>query len=561
MMAGMRVLVRQKYSTEGGIQLAADVYLPDGPGPFPVVVCRTPYDRVEHLSGWAKSFVERGYAYVAADCRGRYESEGVFTRPFAEAIDGRATIEWIAGERWCNGRIGAWGRSYGGAFQVPAASWGHEALRCIAPSIICARFFQNWCRYDGCFALYNPLWWVLSQGTGRTRPPMGHVDMPALCRLKTLDEVEGAIGFALPALRDMAEHDTDDDYWALLDQHPMHPKIRVPGMHGGGWFDHILSGQFEHYERIRDLGATETARTGQRLMIGPWGHISYLQTGDEHRRYGEWDFGPRADVSTLGHDLRFFDLHLMDKDDGLSAEPPVRLFLMGENRWVDLSDWPPAHERQVWNLDSDGNAHGRRGDGRLTRETPAASAEDLLVYDPSDPLPTWGGQVFWGMDNRGPMDQRKWLERDDVLFYQTAPLPAPLRVIGEIELALTLAADVDDTDIVAKLCVVEADGRVTGIVYGSFRCRYREGWDRRVPLEHGTPTPLRFRLAHLAYTFPAGSRMALMVTSSDYPRIQAHTNTMAKPFEPAAPVVAHTRILHGPGVDSALLLPVVAEIP
>ena len=555
----MRVLVCQKYPTEGGIHLAADVYLPDGPGPFPVILCRTPYDRVAHLGRWAQPFVGRGYAYVAADCRGRYESEGVFTRPLEERVDGQATVEWIADQKWCNGRIGLWGRSYGGVFQVPAAVGGHEAIRCICPSIICARFFQNWCRYDGCFALRNPLWWMMGHGSGRTSPPMEHVEWDKLHLLPTLDAIEREIGFQVPALRRMAEHDCEDEYWEGLDQWRMHPKIRVPGMHAAGWFDHVSSGQFEAYQRIRDYGATEEARTGQRLLVGPWGHISLIQTGDTHRRYGIWDFGEAADLSVLEHELRFLDLHLKDKDDGMSSEPPVHLFLMGENRWLDLPDWPPPGVQvQRWHLDSKGNAHGLRGDGSLTLEAPDRSFADELVYDPRDPLPTWGGQIFWNMEPRGPQDQRQCLERDDVLFYGSRPLPRPLTVIGDVELELTIASDVDDTDLVAKLCVIEVNGSVTCIILGSFRCRYREGWGKRVPLEHGTPTPIQLRLSQLAYTFPQGSRIGLMITSSDFPRIQPHTNTMAKPWEPAAPVVAHTQVMHGGGVSASLNLPAVA---
>ena len=554
----MRVLGRQKYPTEEGIELAADVHMPDGPGPFPVVLCRTPYDRVGHLSGHAPRFVQRGYAYVAADCRGRFESDGIFSRPFEEVVDGQATIEWIAGQHWCNGRIGLWGRSYGGVFQVPAAVGGHEAIRCICPSIICARFFQNWCRYDGCFALCNPLWWIANNGTGRTQPSLAHVDWDKMHRMTTLDAVEEELGFPVPALRRMAEHDQEDDYWRALDQWPMHPNIRVPGMHAAGWFDHVSSGQFEAYRRLSDLGATEAARTGQRLLVGPWGHISLMQRGEPHRRYGTWDFGDRADLDVLEHELRFLDLHLKDRDDGIAEEPPVRLFLMGQNRWLDLSDWPPpGFAVQHWHLDSRGNAHGQRGDGVLSLTAPDASYADELVYDPSNPAPTCGGQIFWNMRSLGPQDQRHLLERDDVLFYQSTPLGRPLTVIGDVEMDVTIATDVEDTDIIAKLCVVEPAGAVPCIILGSFRCRYWQGWDQRVALKRGTPTQLRLRISQLAYTFPVGSRIALMVTSSDFPRIQPHTNTLAKPWTRAEPVVAHTQLLHGKGISSALRLPVV----
>ena len=131
-----------------------------------------------------------------------------------------------------------------------------------------------------------------------------------------------------------------------------------------------------------------------------------------------------------------------------------------------------------------------------------------------------------------------------------------LAVIGDVGLDITVATDVDDTDIVAKLCVVETNDSVTCIILGSFRCSYREGWDKRLPMVHNEPTRLSLRLSQLAYTFPAGSRIALMVTSSDFPRIQPHTGTMAKPWTPVESVIAHTEVLHGEGFVSCLNLPV-----
>lgn len=139
----MQTLLCRKVPAEDGENLATDVYLPDGPGPFPTVIVRTPYHRVG-LQGAAHQFTERGYAFVAQDCRGKYDSDGVFVPLVDEARDGQATLDWTANQRWCNRRIGLWGRSYLGIVQVPAASGGHEALRCIAPSVAPGSFFRHW---------------------------------------------------------------------------------------------------------------------------------------------------------------------------------------------------------------------------------------------------------------------------------------------------------------------------------------------------------------------------------------------------------------------------------
>jgi len=174
-------------------------------------------------------------------------------------------------------------------------------------------------------------------------------------------------------LREIADHDTDDEYWEVINQWPMHEKIRVPAMHTAGWFDHVSMGQFEAYERIRDFGAAETARNGQRLFVGPWYHI-ITQTGDAHRRFGTWDFGEQADVSVRDYHRRFLDLHLKDIDDGISEEPPVRVFLMGENRWVDLApnpDSPCIWLKGIKNLE----LPIRHGEGKFIPRNDALLAE------------------------------------------------------------------------------------------------------------------------------------------------------------------------------------------
>ena len=148
----------------------------------------------------------------------------------------------------------------------------------------------------------------------------------------------------------------------------------------------------------------------------------------------------------------------------------------------------------------------------LSRTPPTAAVHDSLIYDPDNPVGTCGGQIFWNMEGGGPQDQRHLLERDDMLYYQSEVLAEPVCVIGNVSVDLTIATDVDDTDMIVRLCVVAASGAITCILVGSFRCRYREGFDKRVPLVHGEPTALHFRLSQVAYTFPIGSRVALMVT-------------------------------------------------
>ncbi|MBT3344515.1 MAG: CocE/NonD family hydrolase [Gemmatimonadetes bacterium] len=551
----MKALIHRRIPGTWGGSLATDVYLPDGPGPFPVVLERTPYHR-RGLETLAPRFVEAGYAYVTQDCRGKYDSDGLFMPLVHEAEDGATSLDWIAEQSWCNGRIGMWGRSYHGIVQIPAAMAQHPALRCIAPSVAPGSFFRDWLRYDGCFALGNALRWGLTHATCRTQPAMSHFSWDELHRLQGIDQIATRTGFATPCLSDWVGHDTYDDYWSALDQDHMYGRVTVPGMHAGGWFDHLTRTQYEAYRAITDRGGSDAARNGQRLMIGPWGHQSISTRGESHTRYGDWDFGSAADLDVMDHELRFLNLHLQDRDDGIADEPPVKVFLMGENRWVDLEDWPvPTAIVEDWDL-AGGPAGSSDDWGSLRPDGSAAPGERVFVYDPADPVPTLGGAVYWGLEQRGPVDQRPNLKRSDVLSYRSNPLPRSLTVIGDIELSLHIACDREDTDIVARLCVEEPGGAVISLSLGSLRCRYRDDPTSATPLEADTPTALRLRLGQIAYTFAPGSRIVLSVTGSDFPRILPHPNRIAPLFE-GDPLIARTKILHGGQYPSRLHLPVV----
>ena len=182
----MNALIGKMVAMSDGVRLATDVWLPQGAGPFPTILMRTPYHR---QNGVAREYVDQGYAFVVQDCRGKYDSEGVFTPLADEARDGQDTVDWIANQKWCNGRIGMVGASYLGFVQVPAASGGHEALRCIVPQLCSATFFRQWARYDGCPSLANALIWNLTHAVCRTRPSQLHFDWQELHHLGTLEEI------------------------------------------------------------------------------------------------------------------------------------------------------------------------------------------------------------------------------------------------------------------------------------------------------------------------------------------------------------------------------------
>ncbi len=519
----MRALINQMVPMSDGVNLATDVWMPDGGGSHPTLLVRTPYYR-ERTFYVAGTYVPEGYAVAIQDTRGRWGSEGEQYPLVHEQSDGGDTLDWVANQRWCNGRIGMVGNSYLGIVQIPAASCGHEALCCIAPGVAPVSFFRDWIRADGCFQWANAIRWSLDTTTERCRSVLHHVSYEELYRLPSIEAVFERSGLRSVSLQDWLDHDVYDDYWRAVDQDLMYDKVTVPALHIGGWFDHLTRGQFRSYACIRERGATALVRENQRLFVGPWAH-QMVNCVDEARRVGMWDFGPGADVGHVSRQQRHIDFWMKEEDNGESQAPPVEVFLMGANRWVGFEEWPPRASRtEQWYLSSGGGARTMFGDGVLQRQTPGSEPPDRYTYDPARPVLTLGGQLYWALPPLGPVDQRPLLVRDDVLVYTSEPFSDPTGVVGELNLDLWVVTDAPDTDIMAKLCVVEPGGQMTVIADGMLRAIFRDGFDRRVPLEKGVPTRLRVHVGNIAFLLPAGCGIALTLTSSDYPRVLPNRN-------------------------------------
>lgn len=553
----MKTLLNRRTPLHDGITLASDTWLPDGKGPWPTIVIRTPYHRAGGAAE-AMRFTQEGYACVLQDVRGKYDSDGDFAPVEQETSDGQDTLDWVANQSWCSGRIGTYGRSYPGMVQLPAAAGGHEALKCIMPGVAPMDYFSDWVRYDGCFALANMLRWPFEHATLRTKPNLSHFSWPDIWRAAGTDSVEtleDRLGAPLRLMRKWLEKDQLDEYWRSLDQTALFPQIACSGLHQAGFFDHISRGAYRAFNEIQDVGASELARTSQRLIVGPWGHAFPDTPG-----YGDWTFSIDSRIDFHAYALRYLNLWLKDIDDGMTEEPAVRYYLMGENRWEGSNEWPPAGtEYASWYLESTGNAIGVGSDGSLSVVASVGADVDTYVYDPADPAPTHGGQVYWGMADMvrvGPVDQRTILTRSDVLLYKSKPLPRSLTVVGDITLKLWISTTAEDTDFVAKFCVVDNMGGIDTLTIGSLRCRYRDSKSDPTPIPRGGAVEITIHLSQIAYTFPAESRIALMVTSSCFPRILPHPNR----FEPTAFGVPGLKAIqsvhHSSEYPSRLILPI-----
>jgi putative CocE/NonD family hydrolase len=562
-----------------GVLLATDLYRPDQPGPFPVLLTRLPYNKDgQLLSGYFDVLraVQAGYVVVAQDTRGRWASDGEFNPFFDEARDGADTIAWAAAQPWSTGAVGMIGGSYYGATQWTAATEAPEALRAIAPFVTTDQYYDGWAYQGGAFQLgFNLHWTLMALAAAEVTRRMaagaaGPADFAAL--VAALDDNDAMFRrlplLGLPELAGLApyyddwlRHPSYDDYWRATAPRESFGQITVPALNVGGWYDLFLAGTLANYTGMKARGGSDAARRYQRLVIGPWAH------GPMDGWFPERSYGLAAGIQAAdltGLQLRWFDWLLRGTDTGLAGEKPVRLFVMGANVWRDEDDWPlPGTDYVDYFLHSRGRANTAGGDGGLSADPPGDEPEDVYLYDPRDPVPTTGGPTFLpGLfigANAGPRDQRAVESRHDVLCYTSEPLAEPVEVIGPVLAVLHVSSSAPDTDFTAKLVDVAPDGRAENLADGILRARYRESLSEPSLLEPERVYQVSVDLVATAVVFAAGHRIRLEVSSSNFPRFDRNTNTggvIAAEGE-ADLRQAVNRVHHTRARPSRLVLPVI----
>jgi uncharacterized protein len=542
-----------------GALLRADIYRPDGEGPVPAVLGRTPYDRTFGPTLPAildpEPTTEAGIALVSMDVRGQHGSEGEFHPFSAEGADGYDSVEWVAAQDWCSGAVAMAGRSYTAATQWLAAATQPRALRAIVPIAIGSNYFDGWVYQGGAFQLGFNLFWVqIMAGRAGRRAKLEeqyrHLPLPGAPLAR--DSPGGRF------YREWLEHPTLDDYWRALSIDAAYGSVRVPVFNVGGWYDLFLGGTLENFTRMRCEGATEAARTQTRLLIGPWAHGSTYGAYPDH----SFDaFAPHDGVDLLGAQLEFLGEQLLAGEPA-ETQAPVRIFVMGLNRWRDEQDWPLARAvRERWYLHSDSDA--ATSGGGLSRETPAEELPDTYRFDPRDPAPTLGGPTSlpgkFMRTNAGPLDQRPLEDRGDVLVYTSEPLVDDLEVTGPLSLTLHAATSASDADWVAKLCDVQPDGFSRILAEGVLRARFREGLEEQCEVEPGRPYEYEIDLMATSNVFLRGHCIRLLLTSSSFPRFDRNAGTGLRPGEVREEDLrgAEQTVFHDAARASSLLLPVV----
>lgn len=510
---------------DGAVLLADRWYPRVAAGTTPaVVLLRSPYGR-RQLGPLGRLFAERGYQAVVQSCRGTFGSGGIW-EPFRnEREDGQATLEWLADQQWFGAAVVTFGPSYLGLTQWAVADDPPAYLRAMAPAVT-ATDFRDAVVYPGdAFALETALTWayqVEHQELSRLRVLAAMVSSWRTLRaayptLPVSETDERAVGHHVGFFQDWLAHDAPGDPWWEPVDFGRGLASAPPCSLVGGWHDIFLPGQVADYQAL--LAAGRTAR----LTIGPWTHTS-----------------PRAMATIVRDGLEWFDAFVGAKPSPLRRDP-VRIFVMGSRRWVDLPTWPPPADLQRWHLHTGGH---------LDPAAPVASRPSRYRYDPADPTPGVGGPSLDWKD-AGPKDQRRREARPDVLTYTSARLGDDLTVAGPLAVELYLRSSLEHTDFSVRLCDVSPKGKSTNLSDGILRLR-----PGSVDKVDDGSFRLRIAMWPTANTFRRGHQIRLQVSSGAHPLFIRNTGT-GEPLATATELLAADQeVLHDPEHPSALELPI-----
>ncbi len=580
-----------------GVKLAADVYRParDGnpvPGGFPAILQRTPYSKGDGKSGEANFYASRGYVVVLQDVRGRYKSEGAWRMMLDDPADGYDTVEWIAQQRWSNGKVGTFGTSYPGGTQHALAAMKPPHLTTMIPVDALSNCGVAGMRHGGAFEL-RFVNWMYNQGASNSQAAMANPALKAALeenarRIRDL-VLQLPIRTGTTPLRLAPEYEAwvvealrsgpEAAFWhakgmSVVDH--VGDYADVPVLHVTGWYDSWTRQVAMNYEALK------RAKKGpHHLLIGPWVH-----GGQRSNVAGEVEFSSDASLDFDSFRLRWYDHWMKGESNGVESAPPVLIYVMGtgDDRrsaagrlqhggyWRSEQEWPLSRARPV-------KLH-LHADGGLRPQAPnMGGGASTFTFDPERPVPTIGGNISsnanlmtnGGYDQR-PREDTAFAEnqlplslRQDVLVFRSEPLQKDMEVTGTVVVNLWVSSTALDTDFTAKL-IDEIPpnpdyplGFDLNIGDSITRLRYREGLDRQVAYEPGRVVPVTITLYPTSNVFKAGHRLRVDVSSSNFPRFDLNPNTGEPLGTNRRSDRADNTVWHDPTRASHVLLPVISS--
>jgi uncharacterized protein len=503
-----------------GVKLATDVYLPEGDGPWPVVLLRIPYNK-SMGNGLGPDANKHGFVFVSQDTRGRFASEGA-NLPFDAdgqadgKWDGYDTVEWIVKQPWCNGKVGTWGGSAGAITQYLLAGTG--------PAKVVSQYLVV-----GTPSLFRD-----------------SIYRGGIFRKAMVEDWLSETKFEPRALDLWTQNYPLTQYWLDREITGRYGKINAAGIHIGGWYDIFAQATLDAFIGYQTQGGPG-AKGKQKLVMGPWTH------GVLNPKVGDLTFpGANTTPGNVQDHWRWFEATMKGEANGILELPAVNYYAMGAvgeedapgNEWRSAADWPPVKTQpRTLYLSVDHKA-----------VFDPLSETGSLSYrsDPANPVPSIGGYEL--TIPAGPKDQRPIESRDDVLVFTSEPLAVPMEVTGNVIARVKICSDAPDSDLIVRLCDVYPDGRSFNICEGALRLSLREGLDRQVWLKAGEPVSVEVKFWPTSMIFNRGHRLQIHIASSSFRSLEPNRQNGQPPRTGEVRVATNSVMLGKDG--SCLILPI-----
>ncbi len=544
-----------------GVVLRAIVMRPNATGRFPTLVYRTPYGAADALQDYTTftRAVDRGYAVVVQDVRGRYRSDGDFNAYRQEGRDGYDTIEWAAAQRWSTGDVGTFGLSYPGAVQWLAAVESPPHLKAMVPAMTFSRPTNFW--YAGGLPdLSWPAWiWMNIAPDVRQRRNLPGprtyreardawrpLEPALLARLPITDVPE--LRSVAPWYLEWLAHEPNDPWWSWADLTGRYARTSAAVLNISGWHDEAYGPEGALTNHLGLLRARPGADARSFLVLGPWVHgVDAIDNRSAQAKSGERSFGGAGGLDYDEEVLRFMDRYVRGLDNGVDRGPRVRVFVMGENAWRTGNAWPlPGTTRLTFSL-----GRASQGIGSLTPGRWPTDGSWTIVSDPARPIVDQYDGAY------GAHDYRALASRADVMVFETAPFATDMRVVGNVVIRVSVRVDARDADIYARLFDVAPDGTAWNLMSPGLEVQRLSARTPTAAVVPNAPTTVVLANPLTGNLFRQGHRLRLVVMPSFLPHFSRTLHTGKRETESAERRMARITLHYGGKLPSTIELPVV----
>ena len=535
-----------------GVKLHAVLYKPALNEKLPALLLRSPYAaEFPDYSVWGPKFCESGYAVVMQDIRGRLNSDGECTPYIQEINDGLDTQKWVAKQSWCNGCIGTFGISYSGFTQVLTAPLNNPNLMALVPVGNQVNNYGH-LRYNGILQLENTINWIWWGNKITQHVPERLINWEKLYKVLPLNKALDGIADR-PYYKKVIKNETYNNFWKSADLTDKYNKISVPAYFITGWYDNLVHETFKNFIGWKTKTKNKIAKEKTKLLVGPWYHYNL----GKNTKFGDITFGKNSTLDIIKEHIIWFDQRLKNHNTGIDNEKPIKIFVMGLNKWRGESEWPLLRTKYTkYYLHSGGNANTRNGDGILNPYAPNIQNYDSFTYNPENPVPTLGGQSQL-LRNCGPRNRYDLEMRDDILVYSTRKLKENTEITGKVEIILYASASTLDTDFTATLVDVHPDNKCINITEGIIRAKFRNSYSKQTLIKPNKIYKYKFPLWETSNLFKKGHKIRIEISSSNFPKFDRNLNTGKFVFDDDEIKTSTQKIFHNKHHPSHVIFPII----